>query len=192
MDELHPQNPLNPYGHSKLMMERILKDFSKAYGLNVCIFRYFNACGADETSIIGESHDPETHLIPLAIRALKDGKPFYIFGSDYPTPDGTCVRDFIHILDIADAHVKGMEFLERTGGCHVFNLSSETGYSVLEVFNEIKSQLNITDAEVIYSPRRDGDSSKLVGVSTRAHEQLGWYPKYDLKKILETAIAFES
>ncbi len=178
IDESEPQNPINPYGASKLMVERILKDFHEAYNLKSVIFRYFNAAGADPQGRLGEDHAPEPHLIPLILyTALGRRDHISIFGSDYPTPDGTCIRDYIHVSDLAEAHVLGLEYLLKGGESDVFNLGNGNGFSVKEV---IESARLVTDKPipVIESPRRPGDPAILVGSSTKARSVLGWSPQH--------------
>jgi len=183
--ESHPQAPINPYGMSKLMVEQLLQDFGKAYGLNSVLFRYFNAAGADPQGRLGEDHDPETHLIPLVLMAalgIRDS--ISIFGTDYPTPDGTCIRDYIHVSDLADAHVLGLEHLLKGGLSEVFNLGNGHGFSVREVIDAAK---DITGKciPMFESDRRPGDPPALVGSAKKAREILGWDPKYsDIKDMI--------
>lgn len=182
------QRPINPYGASKWMIERILSDYHKAYGLHYCCLRYFNAAGADPEGEIGESHDPETHLIPLILdtAAGKRGA-VKVFGTDYPTKDGSCVRDYIHVTDLADAHLRAMEYLKSGGVSTCMNLGNGKGNSVLEV---IKAAKEITGREipVILDKRRLGDPPTLVGSAKRAETLLGWKPQYeDIGVILEHA-----
>lgn len=186
--EDHPQMPINPYGRSKLMVERILDDYSRAYGLKYASLRYFNAAGADPDCEIGEKHDPETHLIPLVLDAASGkSKEVKVFGTDYDTPDGTCVRDYIHVTDLADAHLLAMEYLFSTGKSEQFNLGNGKGFSVMEVIEEARK---VTGGEIkaVPSPRREGDPPVLVGSSQKAIDTLGWKPRFaDLKTIIETA-----
>lgn len=186
--EEHPQNPINPYGATKLMVERILSDFDHAYGLRSVRFRYFNAAGADSQGQLGEDHNPETHLIPLVLlTALGQRDQISIFGTDYDTPDGTCIRDYIHVTDLAQAHVQGLEYLLNGGETAVFNLGNGSGFSVREV---IQAARNITghSIPVIESDRRPGDPAVLVGSAKKAREILGWQPEYfQLGTILEHA-----
>ncbi len=188
MDESHPQSPINPYGWSKLMVERMLADFAAAYGMKYVALRYFNAAGAHPDGTIGEDHDPETHLIPLVLQvALGKRADIQVFGNDYATPDGTCIRDYIHILDLAEAHRLGLDYLDRGGKSTAFNLGNGAGYSVLEV---IRAAEKVTGKKISFriAPRRAGDPARLVGNSTRARETLGWHQKFgDLPTILETA-----
>ncbi|WP_170790224.1 UDP-glucose 4-epimerase GalE [Ruegeria lacuscaerulensis] len=186
LDEDTPQLPLNAYGASKRAIEDILRDFDAAHVLNHVIFRYFNVAGADPDGEVGEFHRPETHLIPLMLDAI-DGKRdgLTVFGTDYDTPDGTCIRDYVHVCDLVDAHVLGLNWLEHGKGSRVFNLGTGTGFSVMEVIGHSKA---ITNRDVPYSigPRRAGDCTKLVSGSIRAGAELGWTPK---SSTLETMIA---
>lgn len=186
--EDHPQAPINPYGHSKLMCEQMIADACAAHGLRAVSLRYFNAAGAAADATIGESHDPETHLIPNVLRALAGSGPeLQVLGSDYPTADGTCVRDYVHVDDLADAHLRALGFLESNAGAHAFNLGSEHGHSVLEV---IAAAERVTGRRVPFraAPRRPGDPPVLVADSTRARHELGWVPqKADLDGIIASA-----
>ncbi len=186
--EDHPQNPINPYGATKLMVERILTDFDVAYGLKSVRFRYFNAAGADPTGSLGEDHNPETHLIPLVLQtALGKRESVAIFGTDYPTNDGTCIRDYIHVSDLADAHVLGLEYLLEGKDSAVFNLGNGNGFSVREV---IDTAIKITgkQIQVVECDRRPGDPPALIGSGDKARQILGWEPKYpDLDNILAHA-----
>ncbi len=186
--EDHPQNPINPYGASKLMVERILADFDVAYGLKSVRFRYFNAAGADPTGLLGEAHYPETHLIPLVLfTALGKQESVSIFGTDYPTPDGTCIRDYIHVTDLADAHILGVEYLLQGGDSTVFNLGNGSGFSVKQVIDTART-ITGREIKVVESDRRAGDPASLVGSSDRARKILGWEPKYpDLQEIINHA-----
>ena len=188
MTERHPHDPLSPYAASKDMVERILSDFNVAFGLKSVAFRYFNACGADPGGLLGEDHTPETHLIPLALlTALKKRNTLYIFGTDYDTPDGTCVRDYIHVNDLADAHVLGLEYLLSGGESEVFNLGNGNGFSVREVI-ETARQVTGLEIPAIESDRRAGDAPILVGSSAKVRQMLGWNPNYaDLHKIVAHA-----
>ncbi len=190
--ETHPQNPINPYGQSKLMVERILADYSRAYDFSCTSFRYFNAAGADPDGEIGEEHDPETHLIPLVLQAAQGGPALKLFGTDYPTPDGTCVRDYIHVTDLAAAHILGVERLLAGHGGSVYNLGNGSGYSNLEV---IRAAEAVTGKKVPYeaAPRREGDPATLVGSARKAIEELGWKPQYaTIEKIMQTAWGWHS
>jgi UDP-arabinose 4-epimerase len=188
IDEAHPQTPINPYGETKLIIERALKWYGEAYDLNWAALRYFNAAGADPEGRIGESHDPETHLIPLVIdAALGKRGPVQIFGTDYPTPDGTAIRDYIHVLDLADAHIRALDYLRSGGANGAFNLGNGKGYSVREVVDSVQ---RISGQSVPFEegPRRPGDPPELIGDATRASETLGWSPHYaELDSIVETA-----
>ncbi|YAI82616.1 MAG: UDP-glucose 4-epimerase GalE [cyanobacterium endosymbiont of Rhopalodia sterrenbergii] len=188
MIENHPQNPLSPYAVSKAMIERILQDFDRAYNLKSVAFRYFNASGANPQGRLGEDHHPETHLIPLALlTALKMQNSLSILGTDYDTPDGTAVRDYIHVDDLASAHVLGLEYLLEGGKSDVFNLGNGNGFSVREVIETAKKVTQI-DFPVQESDRRPGDPPILVGSSQKAWNTLGWKPKYpDLETIVNHA-----
>ncbi|PWL71983.1 MAG: UDP-glucose 4-epimerase GalE [Clostridiales bacterium] len=183
-----PQNPINPYGATKLMVERIFKDYAAAYGLKFAVLRYFNAAGADPEGEIGEWHQPETHLIPLVLDAAAGVREsIQVFGTDYPTPDGTCVRDYIHVYDLATAHLLALEHLNRGGQSDFFNLGNAKGTSVLEVIDAVKAVTG-KDFRVDYSPRRAGDPPMLVGSSEKAASVLGWEPKYaDIESIVSHA-----
>ncbi|QJB55757.1 UDP-glucose 4-epimerase GalE [Pseudodesulfovibrio sp. zrk46] len=181
--EDHPQWPINPYGWSKFMVERMLEDFSMAYGTKFCALRYFNAAGADPDGEIGESHDPESHLIPLVLRAAKDPDwNISVFGTDYDTPDGTCIRDYIHVCDLADAHIRALDYLADNESIAI-NLGTGTGNSVQEI---IEAARKVTGDPIvpILGERRPGDPSRLVADRTLAKEKLGWEPQYT--DILET------
>ncbi len=186
LDEDTPQMPLNAYGASKRAIEDILRDFEAAHGLNHVVFRYFNVAGADPDGEIGEFHRPETHLVPLMLDAI-DGKrdSLTVFGTDYDTPDGTCIRDYVHVCDLVDAHVLGLGWLEQGKGSRVFNLGTGSGFSVMEVIEKSKS---VTNRPVPYTvgPRRAGDCTKLVSGSARAKDELGWSAK---RSMLETMVA---
>ena len=186
--ENHPQTPVSPYGKSKLMVEDILKDFDSAYGIKHVNLRYFNAAGADPDAEIGERHDPETHLIPLTIYAalgLRDS--IKIFGTDYPTKDGTCIRDYIHVTDLADAHIKAFEQIKTTNKSDSFNLGNDTGHSVRDIINAVK-KISKKDFTVIETERRAGDPAVLISSSRKASDTLGWKPRYaDIETIIETA-----
>ncbi|BAY91600.1 MULTISPECIES: UDP-glucose 4-epimerase GalE [unclassified Tolypothrix] len=176
--ENHPQNPINPYGATKLMVERILSDFDTAYGLKSVRFRYFNAAGADPTGLLGEDHNPETHLIPLVLlTALGKRESISIFGTDYPTPDGTCIRDYIHVSDLADAHVLGLEYLLQGNDSEVFNLGNGLGFSVKEVISAAEDVTGLT-IPVKECDRRPGDPPSLIGSSEKARKILDWQPQY--------------
>jgi len=186
--EEHPQIPSNPYGESKLMIERILEWYSRIYGLKYVSLRYFNAAGADPDGEIGEAHDPETHLIPLVLQAaLEDRGHIAVYGRDYDTPDGTCIRDYIHVTDLAEAHLLALEYLRSGGKSDVFNLGNGTGYSVKEVIDVAKK---VTQQEIHAkeAPRRPGDPPVLIADSEKARRILGWQPRFEnLSDIIETA-----
>lgn len=186
--ENHPQRPINPYGASKLMVERILRDFDSPYGLKSVIFRYFNAAGASAEADLGEDHDPEPHLIPLVLlTALGKREAIAINGTDYPTPDGTCIRDYIHVTDLAQAHHLGLRYLLAENRSDIFNLGNGRGFSVREVIETARA---ITGREipVIEGDRRIGDPPILVGSGERAATLLGWQPQHDrLSTILADA-----
>jgi UDP-glucose 4-epimerase len=176
--EDHPQVPINPYGMSKLMVEKILADFDQAHQLKSVIFRYFNAAGADPRGLLGEDHNPETHLIPLVLMTALGKRPaISVFGTDYPTPDGTCIRDYIHVADLADAHVLGLRYLLDGGDRQVFNLGNGNGFSVREVIEAAKA-ITGKPIPVQECDRRPGDPPALVGSSAKARETLGWEPQY--------------
>lgn len=186
--EDHPQSPINPYGRSKLMLEQILNDYQRAYGLNYTALRYFNAAGADPDSEIGEDHNPETHIIPLAIEtALGKRDSISVFGDNYPTKDGTCIRDYIHVTDLAQAHFLAMESLLGNKKGDIYNLGNGEGYSVKQV---IETATKVTGKDIPFQieERRPGDPAILIGSSRKAINDLGWKPKYtDLYSIIETA-----
>ncbi|GAA6202855.1 UDP-glucose 4-epimerase GalE [Aquicoccus sp. SU-CL01552] len=177
LDEDTPQEPLNAYGASKRAVEDILRDFGAAHGLRAVIFRYFNVAGADPEAEVGEHHRPETHLIPVMLEAIDGTRPaLTVHGTDYDTPDGTCIRDYVHVCDLVDAHVLGLKWLEAGKGSQVFNLGTGSGFSVMQVIEQSRS---VTNRAVPYQtgPRRAGDATKLVSGSTRAEQELGWTPR---------------
>jgi len=186
--EDHPQHPINPYGRSKLMVEKILKDFSQAFDLKYVCLRYFNAAGADPEEELGEDHRPETHLIPLVLQtALGMRDQVEIFGNDYPTHDGTCIRDYIHTDDLAQAHLLAMERIMGGFSGDMYNLGNGKGYSVNDVI-EKASEITKTSIKTKVVNRRQGDPAILVSASQKAIEELGWRPKYhELDAIIETA-----
>jgi UDP-glucose 4-epimerase len=183
-----PQNPINPYGATKLMVERIFKDYNKAYNLQFAVLRYFNAAGADPDGEIGESHNPETHIIPLVLDAASGKSPdIKVFGTDYDTPDGSCVRDYIHVTDLASAHLLALHHLEYGGESDFYNLGNTLGTSVLEVIDSVK-RVTGRDFKVTLTDRRAGDPAKLVGSSEKAQRVLGWRPIYgDIDTIVSHA-----
>jgi UDP-arabinose 4-epimerase len=173
--EGHPQRPINPYGYSKLVVERLLADLDIAHNLRSVSLRYFNAAGADPDGEIGEAHDPEPHLIPLVLAAARDGTSVKVFGDDYDTADGTCIRDYVHVFDIADAHVRALKYLIEGGKSCALNLANERGYSVREVI-AMAERVTGKPIRVEIAPRRPGDPAVLVGSSERAGDLLGWKP----------------
>ena len=188
VDEDHPARPINPYGASKLMVERILADAATAYGLDSVALRYFNAAGATADACIGESHACETHLIPNVLRSVVGSGPaLKIFGGDYPTPDGTCIRDYVHVEDLAQAHLLALDYLDAHPGAHAFNLGNGRGFSVREV---IAAASAVTGRAVPWemAPRRAGDPAVLVASSRRAQAELGWSPAWTgLEAIIDSA-----
>lgn len=186
IDETHPQKPINPYGWSKFMTERILESYDAAYGLKFAALRYFNASGATEKC--GEHHDPETHLIPLILNVANGEQPWVsVFGNDYETPDGTCVRDYIHVADLADAHVRALAHLEKGGESTHINLGNGIGFSVLEVI-EAARRVTGRPIEALIAPRRPGDPSHLIADARKAFEVLGWKPQFaDIDAVIKTA-----
>ena len=193
LDEKHPQFPINPYGKTKLMMEQIMADYETAYGLKYVALRYFNAAGADADNQLGESHDPETHLIPLVLRAIKGEIPkITVFGTDYETPDGTCIRDYIHVEDLADAHMLAVEKLFKDKTSYCINLGTGIGKSVKEVI-EASEKVTGKKVPLVYGERRAGDPPKLYAANQKAREVLNWNPKYmDIHDIIKTAWAWEN
>lgn len=189
IDEKHPQKPINAYGSSKLTVEKIMEDYDRAYGLKSVRLRYFNVAGADSKARIGEWHEPETHLIPNILKA-DETKTFKMFGNDYDTPDGTCVRDYINVEDLADAHIKALEYLTNGGKTDYFNLGTGNGNSVKEVFDACEKVLE-RKVPIEICPRRDGDPAKLVADNTKALEILNWKPKRDLMDSIVSANDWE-
>ncbi len=187
LDESHRQVPINPYGRTKYIVEQALADYDQYKGLRSVVLRYFNAAGADFEGRIGEWHTPETHAIPLAIEAaLGRRQGFKVFGSDYDTRDGTCVRDYIHVLDLADAHVRAVEYLFDGGESVALNLGTGTGTTVKELLGTIET-VSKRPFPVEYVGRREGDSTTLVANNDKARDILGWSPQYDLSRIIESA-----
>ncbi|MDA7684075.1 UDP-glucose 4-epimerase GalE [Akkermansiaceae bacterium] len=193
IDESFPQEPINPYGESKLMLEKVLRDCETAWGLRSIFLRYFNAAGCSLDGVIGEDHDPETHLIPLVIAAaLGKRKSIKVFGSDYPTPDGTCVRDYIHVLDLASAHSKAISYLTNGGVTTAVNLGTGVPISVKEIIAGVE-KVTGKKVPVEQVDRRAGDPPELLADPSRANELLGWQPRHsDLKTILESAYQWSS
>jgi len=191
--ESHPREPLNPYGRSKWMVEQMLADLDRARGLRSVSLRYFNAAGADPSGRLGERHEPETHLIPLVLQAASGARPaLKVFGDDYDTPDGTCIRDYVHVTDLCDAHLLALRSLLDGGASAAYNLRNGNGFSVREV---IAAAARVTGREVPYSiaPRRAGDPARLVADATLARSHMGWRPRYqDLDTIIAHAWAWEA
>jgi len=192
--ETHVKKPVNPYGRTKLMIEEMLQDFSRAYQINAVSLRYFNAAGADPDAETGEDHAPETHLIPNIIKSVVDEhcEALQLFGNDYDTIDGTCVRDYVHVMDLCAAHLKAFEFLPEHNGAFAFNLGNGEGFSVLQV---IKAVEEVTGKSALYQicGRRDGDPARLVADSTFAREALAWSPEYeDISAMIQTAWKWHS
>jgi UDP-glucose-4-epimerase GalE len=185
--ETHPQRPINSYGESKLAVERALPHFERASGIRWVALRYFNASGADPDGEIGEDHSPEIHIIPRAIEAATGGRGLQVFGDDYPTPDGTCLRDYIHVTDLADAHVKALEAIADTGRSNVYNLGTGHPHSVREVIDTVE---RVTGRKVPWTlaPRREGDPAVLYAAAQKAQRELHWTPRFpDLESIVRTA-----
>lgn len=193
IDEAHPKHPINPYGRTKWMVEQMLGDYDTAYGLKSVCLRYFNAAGADPQGRIGERHAPETHLIPLVLQAASGRRPaITVFGTDYDTPDGTCIRDYIHVDDLCDAHLLALRRLWAGGGSAAYNLGNGNGFSVQEVIDTAR-RVTGRDIPVDYGARRAGDPARLVADAGRAREELGWRPRFDdLATIIDHAWRWES
>lgn len=192
IDENHQQMPINTYGKTKLMIENIMDDYDKAYGLKSVRLRYFNVAGADSQNRVGEWHEPETHLIPNILKStFKGGKLFQMFGTDYPTKDGTCVRDYINVEDLAQAHVLALKYLENGGVTNFFNLGTNEGNSVKEVFTSCET-ITGKDIPVEEKPRRQGDPAVLIADNKKAKNELGWEPCKSLNESIETAYSWES
>lgn len=192
IDEAHPNRPLNPYGRSKLMIEQVLADYDNAFDFRSVCLRYFNAAGADPDGQLGERHDPETHLIPLILQAASGRREnIQVFGRDYETPDGTCIRDYIHIVDLCSAHLAALEYLVNGGTSDRFNLGNGAGFSVQEVLDAVQ-KVSGKSVKVIDGPRREGDPARLVADSKRARSILNWKPVYtDLETIVSHAWQWE-
>jgi UDP-glucose-4-epimerase GalE len=186
-----PFDPVNPYGESKVLVEKMLRWMDSCTGLRSITLRYFNACGADPESGLGEEHHPETHLIPLLLQAVVSGKPMTIFGNDYPTPDGTCIRDYVHVADLAEAHLAAIEKLLAGGASDVFNVGTGAGQSVLEVMRGVEQATGRKVPHEI-GPRREGDPAVLVANSDKLQRTLGWKPKFtEISDVVATAWQFE-
>lgn len=190
IEEKWPTRPINPYGETKLAIERALEAYDRAYNLRFVALRYFNAAGADESGDIGEMHDPETHLIPLLLRSASGGEEVTLFGSDYDTADGTCVRDYIHVNDLADAHARALKHLTAMESSEILNLGTGTGYSVKDIVSAVE---RITGQKVRFTwgPRRSGDPPVLIASGKKAQAILGWRPQRALSEIIETAWQWE-
>lgn len=191
IDEKHPKNPINPYGMTKLIGEKLLCDYEQAYGIKHCIFRYFCAAGCSTDSMIGEAHHPETHLIPVMIKAAIEQKPFKVFGTDYDTRDGSCIRDFVHVEDLAEAHYLGLQHIIKNNVSEDFNLGSNQGFTVLQMVQELNK---VSGNPVLYeiAERRLGDPAVLVASNNKAKTVLGWKPVYsEIEKILKDAWNWE-
>ncbi|MBO0475839.1 UDP-glucose 4-epimerase GalE [Vagococcus sp. DIV0080] len=189
--ETTPTNPKNPYGESKLMMEKMMKWCDEAYGIKFVALRYFNVAGASLDTSIGEDHTPETHLVPIILEAaLGKREQVSIFGDDYDTPDGTCIRDYVHVVDLSDAHVLALDYLQKGNDSNIFNLGSADGFSVKEMIEEAR-KVTTKEIPAVIAPRRAGDPSTLVASPEKAKEVLGWKPQYtNVTTILETAWAW--
>ena len=191
IDENHPTKPINPYGETKLTVEMLLDDYDKKYGLKSVRLRYFNVAGADENARIGEWHAPETHLIPNILKSAQGAnKTFKLFGTDYPTPDGTCIRDYIDINDLIDAHILAYKYLQNDGDTNIFNLGTTNGSSVKEVFNTCEKIIQKKISQEIY-PRRDGDPAILIADNKKALSILNWSPQKTLTNSIQTAWNWE-
>ncbi len=192
IDEAHPQLPINPYGTTKLIGEKLLADYDRAYGLKYCAFRYFCAAGDSKDGVLGEAHNPETHLIPVMVKAAMSGKPFSVFGTDYDTRDGSCIRDFIHVLDLAQAHWLGLKHIMDGNPSDCFNLGSGDGFTVLEMIDAL-AKVSGKPVPHVLAGRREGDPAVLVASSEKAARILGWTPKYSsIEGILTDAWNWEN
>ena len=190
--ESHPINPENPYAESKAIIERILKWYLEIYGISYAVLRYFNACGASLDGSLGESHDPETHIIPNAIKAAKLGQAFTLFGDDYSSVDGTCIRDYIHVLDLVEAHILALEKIEHDPGGYTYNVGTGTGTTNLQIIEKVK-EISGKDFPVIIKSRREGDTEEIVADTAKINNELGFKPKYsDLDTIIKSAWKFHT
>ena len=192
IDERHARDPINPYGRTKWMIEQVLADYDRAYGLRSVSLRYFNAAGAHPDALLGERHEPETHLVPLVLQAASGRRPHItVFGDDFDTPDGTCVRDYVHVMDLAQAHWQALHYLAKGGATSAFNLGNGDGYSVQQVIDAARAVTG-RDIAVHQGPRRAGDPARLVADVTLARSTLGWQPLYgDLQTIVADAWRWE-
>lgn len=191
IDEQHPQRPVSPYGETKLAAERMIEAFGQAYGLRYALLRYFNASGADPEGRIGEAHEPETHLIPLALQAAAGKRSaLCLLGTDYPTPDGTCIRDYVHVLDLASAHALALEAIRGGVDKMIYNLGTETGHSVREVVDAV-ARVTGRSVPITEAARRQGDPARLVASAGLARSELGWTPRYSLEDSISTAWRWE-
>lgn len=191
IDEQHPQLPINPYGTTKLIGEKLLADYERAYGLKYCAFRYFCAAGDSKDGRLGEAHNPETHLIPVMVKAAMSGKPFSVFGTDYDTRDGSCIRDFIHVLDLAEAHWLGLRHIMEGNPSDCFNLGSGDGFTVLEMIDAL-TRVSGKPVPHTIADRREGDPAVLIASSEKAMRVLGWKPKHSsIDEILTDAWNWE-
>lgn len=193
IDEAHPRAPINPYGNTKWMIEQVLADYERAYGLRSVSLRYFNAAGAHPDGILGERHEPETHLVPLVLQAALGRRSHVtVFGNDFGTPDGTCVRDYVHVMDLAAAHWQALQYLAQGGTTAAFNLGNGDGYSVQQVIDAARA-VSGRPIAVQNGPRRAGDPARLVADATRARSVLGWQPQHgELQTIVRDAWRWES
>jgi len=191
LNEQHPKKPISPYGKNKLIIEMALEDFSKAYGLNYVSLRYFNAAGAMPQYGLGEQHEPETHIIPLIFRAAARKKPFSVFGGDYQTKDGSCIRDYVHVWDLAQAHWLAYEYLKNKNSSDCLNLGTGKGFSVKQLIETTQQKCKIT-IETVFTQKRPGDPPILIADPSKAKNKLGWEPRYGLEEIITSAYAFEN
>lgn len=189
--EDHQLQPINTYGRTKKVVEEMIIDYVKAYGLSAVLLRYFNAAGASTDGTLGEWHSPETHVVPLLLHSILQKKPFYVYGRDYDTSDGTAIRDYVHVMDIADAHVRALESYHDRKTYEIFNIGTQSGYSVQQLI-QTATEVTGQQAQIEFRDRRSGDPAQLIASSKKIHETLGWEPQYsDLKTILSTAYYWE-